>query len=65
MQTYNTAAITTTQAATTSSTYAINIQTGANAFVTGIIQNVTSTTFDIAWTETGTSAAKVYMWEAQ
>jgi len=63
-QTYNTAAITTTQAASTSTTYAINIQTGANSFVTGVIQNVGATSFDIAWTETGTSAAKVFMWEA-
>lgn len=64
-QTYNTAAITTTQNANTSSTYAVNIQTGANSFVTGVIQNVGATTFDIAWTETGTAVAKVYMWEAQ
>lgn len=64
-QAYNTAAITTTQAAATSTTFAINIQTGANSFVTGVIQNVGATTFDIAWTETGTAAAKVYMWEAE
>lgn len=64
-QTYNTAAITTTQNANTSSVYSINIQTGANSFVTGVIQNVGATTFEIAWTETGTAVAKVYMWEAQ
>ena len=63
-QAYNTAAITTTQNAATSTAFAVNIQTGANSFVTGVIQNVTSTTFDIAWTETGTAVAKVYMWEA-
>lgn len=64
-QAYNTAAITTTQNAATSTTFAVNIQTGANSFVTGVIQNVGATTFDIAWTETGTAVAKVYMWEAQ
>ena len=64
-QTYNTAAITTTQNANTSSVYSINIQTAANSFVTGVIQNVNATTFQIAWTETGTAVAKVYMWEVQ
>lgn len=64
-QAYNTAAITTTQAAATSTAFAVNIQTANNAFVTGVIQNVGATTFDIAWTETGTSAAKVFMWEAE
>ena len=64
-QAYNTAGITTTQAAATSTSFAINIQTGANVFITGVIQNVTSTSFDIAWTETGATAAKVFMWEAQ
>lgn len=64
-QAYNTAAITTTQASGTSTTFAINLQTANNSFITGVIQNVTSTTFDIVWTETGTSAAQNYMWEAQ
>lgn len=64
-QPYNTAAITTTQASTTSTTFAINLQTGANSFITGVIQNVGATTFDIAWTETGTASAQNYLWEAQ
>ena len=33
--------------------------------VVGVTGNVTSTQFDIVWTETGTAAAQVYMWEAQ
>ncbi len=64
-QPYNTAAITTTQASTTSTTFAVNIQTGANSFITGVIGNVGATTFDIVWTETGTSSAQNYLWEAQ
>lgn len=64
-QAYNTAAITTTQAAATSSTFSINLQTGANSFITGVIGNVGATTFDIVWTETGTASAQSYMWEAE
>lgn len=64
-QPYNTAAITTTQAAATSTAFAVRSDTGANSFVQGVIQNVGNTSFQIAWTETGTAAAKVYMWEAE
>lgn len=64
-QGYNTAAITTTQASLSSSTFALALYTGANSFITGVIQNVTSTQFDIVFTETGTATAQVYLWEAQ
>lgn len=64
-QAYNTAAITTTQASAVSSTFSIRLDTSANNFITGIIQNVTSTSFDIAWTETGTALAQNFMWEAE
>ena len=64
-QPYNTAAITTTQAAATSTTFAVRVDTAANVFVTGVIQNVGATTFQIAWTETGAAVARVYMWEAE
>lgn len=59
------AAITTTVNAATSTTFAIRIDVAAGSRVEGVIQNVTSTTFDISWTETGTAAARVYMWEAE
>lgn len=48
-----------------SATYAINITTSTGNGITGIIQNLTSTTFDIVWTEAGTSVAGVLLWEAQ
>lgn len=64
-QGYNTAAITTTQASGTSSTFSIRLDTGANSFITGVVQNLGATTFDIAWTETGTTSAQNYMWEAE
>lgn len=64
-QAYNTAAITTTQAGASSTTFAISLSTGANNFITGVIGNVTTTQFDIVWTETGTATAQVYMWEAE
>jgi hypothetical protein len=63
-QAYNTAAITTSQASATSTSYAIRLDTGANSFITGVIQNVGATSFDIAWTETGTATAQNYLWEA-
>ena len=64
-QRFNTAAITTTQAGLSSNTFSILLSTGANSFISGVIQNVTSTTFDIVFTETGTATAQVYLWEAQ
>lgn len=59
------AAITTTQAGLSSTTFAILLATGGGNYISGVIQNVTSTQFDIVWTETGTATAQVYMWEAQ
>jgi YHS domain-containing protein len=59
------AAVTTGVAAATSNTFAIAVYTGPGNFVTGVVQNVTSTSFDIVWTETGTATAQVFMWEAQ
>jgi len=64
-QPYDPSAITGAEPGATSTAYAVRLDTGANAFITGVVQNVGATTFDIAWTETGTSAAQVYMWEAQ
>jgi len=64
-QSYNTAAITTTQAAATSTTNGIVISTAANVGVVGIVQNIGATTFDIAWTVTGSPGAQVFMWEAE
>jgi hypothetical protein len=59
------AAITTTQAALSSNTFSILLATGGGNYISGVIQNVTSTQFDIVWTETGTATAQVYLWEAQ
>lgn len=59
------AAITTTQAGLSSTTFAILLATGGGSYISGVIQNVTSTQFDIVWTETGTATAQVYMWEAE
>lgn len=64
-QKFNNASITTTQAGLSSNTFAILLATGANNFISGVIQNVTSTQFDIVWTETGTATAQVYLWECQ
>lgn len=59
------AAITTTQAGLSSNTFSILLATGGGNFISGVIQNVTGTTFDIVWTETGTATAQVFLWEAQ
>lgn len=59
------AAITTTQAGLSSNTFAILLATGGGNFISGVIQNVTSTQFDIIFTETGTATAQPYLWEAQ
>lgn len=56
--------IRTTQAGLSSTTFAILLATGGGNYISGVIQNVTSTSFDIAWTETGVATAQVYMWEA-
>lgn len=56
---------TTTQVSQTSSVFSIIMVTSAGNQITGVIQNVTSTGFDIVWTETGTHTAGNYLWEAQ
>jgi hypothetical protein len=60
-----TSAGTTSQASQTSSTFAIFLATSSGNTISGIIQNVGATTFDIAWTETGAATAQNFMWEAQ
>ncbi len=62
---YMTSNGTTAQASQTSTTFAVFLATSAGNTVSGVIQNVTSTGFDIVWTEVGTSAAQNFMWEAQ
>lgn len=59
------AAITTTQAGLSSNTFAILLATGGGNFISGVIQNVGATSFDIVWTETGTTTAQVFLWECQ
>lgn len=56
---------TTTQVSQTSSVFSIIMVTSAGNRIEGVIGNVTSTGFDIVWTETGTHTAGNYMWEAQ
>jgi hypothetical protein len=56
---------TTTIAAQTSTAFAIFLDTSVGNTISGVIQNVGATTFDIAWTETGTHTRGVYLWEAQ
>jgi hypothetical protein len=56
---------TTTIAAVSSTEFAIQLNTSLNNFVTGVIGNLTATTFDIVWSETGTQTRGVYLWEAQ
>ena len=49
-----------------STAFAIKVGSGATAFCSGVIQNVGATTFDIEWTESGTSdTTPVYLWEAE
>lgn len=57
--------ITTTQISLSSSVFAVFISYDGGATISGVIQNVTSTSFDIAWTETGAVSATPYMWEAE
>jgi len=56
---------TTTIAAASSTAFAVYMITSAGNLISGVIQNVGATTFDIVWTETGTQTRGVYMWEAQ
>lgn len=62
---YMTSNGTTTQVSQTSSTFAIFLATSAGNTISGVIGNVTSTGFDIVWTETGTHTNGNYLWEAQ
>ena len=64
-QPYDASTITAAEPAATSNAYAIRQQTGVGNFATGVIGNVTATTFDIVWTETGTHTAQSYLWECQ
>lgn len=49
-----------------STLFAIKVGSGATAFCSGVIGNVGATTFDIVWTESGTSdTTPVYLWEAE
>lgn len=62
---YMTSNGTTAQASQTSTVFAVFLATSAGNTISGVINNVTSTGFDITWTETGTSAAQNYIWECQ
>jgi hypothetical protein len=64
-QPYDAATITAAEPAITSTTNAIRLDTGVGNSMVGVIQNVGATTFDIAWTETGTHTAQPFMWEAE
>ena len=56
---------TTTQVSQTSTSFSIIMVTSAGNQITGVIGNLTSTTFDIVFTETGTHTVGNYLWEAQ
>ncbi len=56
---------TTTQVSQTSTVFSIIMVTSAGNSISGVIGNVTSTGFDIVFTETGTHTAGNYLWEAQ
>jgi hypothetical protein len=62
---YMTTAGTSAQASQTSTAFTVFLATSSGNTISGVVQNLTSTTFDIAWTETGTAAAQNYVWEAQ
>lgn len=57
--------VTTSQGPNSTSSFAIYLSTTAGSYVTGVIQNLTATTFDIVWTETGTATAQKFVWEVQ
>jgi len=56
---------TTTQVSQTSTVFSIIMVTSAGNSISGVIGNVTPTSFDIVFTETGTHTAGNYLWEAQ
>lgn len=54
----------------TSSSFAIYLDNGdglggASTNATGVVQNVTSTSFDIVWTNTGNISSQAFIWKAQ
>lgn len=56
---------TTSHDPSTSTTYAIRLETADGAAsATGVVQNVTSTSFDIVWTAGGSCAVCQFIWEA-
>jgi hypothetical protein len=62
---YMTSAGTTTQDGLSSTTFSVFIATSSGNNISGVIQNVGATTFDIVWTETGTAVALPFRWKAQ
>lgn len=62
---YMTTAGTTTQDGLSSSTFAVFIATSSGNTMSGVIQNVTSNSFDIQWSEVGTAAALPFRWKCQ
>jgi hypothetical protein len=62
---YMTTAGTSAQASQTSTTFSVFLATTSGNNISGVIQNITETTFDIVWTETGTALAQRFIWEAQ
>ena len=56
---------TTSQASQTSTVFSVIMVTSAGNQITGVIGNVTNTSFDITWSETGTHTAGNFLWEAQ
>ncbi len=62
---YMTSAGTSAQASQTSTVFSVFLATSSGNTISGVIQNVGTTSFDIVWTETGTAAAQKYMWECE
>lgn len=62
---YMDSSVTSTLNGARSNSYAIRLNWDSGNYITGVIQNITSTTFDIVWTETGTVSAMPFMWECQ
>lgn len=56
---------TTTQVSQTSTVFSIIMVTSAGNNITGVIGNLTSSSFDIIFTEVGTHTAGSYLWECQ
>lgn len=54
-----------TIAAASSNAFSVYMDTSLNNTISGVVQNVGATTFDIAFTENGAHTRGVYMWIAQ